>query len=41
MSTVELSKLMTHESWVNFDNIFYLVQTGFREFGEVGLSMHI
>ena len=30
---------MTHESWVNFDRtLFYLVQTSFREFGEVGLQ---
>ena len=35
-----LSSLVTHESWVNFDRIFYLVQTSFKEFGEVGLSKY-
>ena len=35
-----LSSLVTHESWVNFDRIFYLVQTSFKEFGEVGLGTY-
>ena len=36
-----LSSLVTHESWVNFDCIsFYLVQTSFKESGEVGLSKY-
>ena len=35
-----LSSLVTHESWVNFDHIFYLVPTSFKEFGEVDLSMY-
>ena len=36
-----LSSLVTQESWVNFDPISpYLVQTSFKEFGEVGLSKY-
>ena len=36
-----LSSLVTLESWVNFDpSLFYLVQTSFKEFGEVGLSKY-
>ena len=36
-----LSSLVTQESWVNFDPIsLYLVQTSFKEFGEVGLSKY-
>ena len=36
-----VSGLVTHESWVDFDGIsLYLVQTSFKEFGEVGLSMY-
>ena len=33
-----LSSLLTPKSWVNFVSLFYLVQTSFKEFGEVGLS---
>ena len=36
-----LSSLVTHESWVNLIvSLFYLVQTSFKEFGEVGLSKY-
>ena len=35
-----LSSLVTHESWANFDRISYLVQTSFKELGEVGLSKY-
>ena len=35
-----LSSLVTHESWVNFDRIYFLVQTSFEEFEEVDLSKY-
>ena len=34
-----LSGLVT-DKWVNFDPLIYLVQTSFKEFGEVGLSKY-
>ena len=36
-----LSSLVARESWVNFDRIsLYLVQTSFKEFGEVDLNKY-
>ena len=35
-----LFSLVTHESWVNFDPTFFLVQTSFKEFEKVGLSKY-
>ena len=34
-----LPSLVT-DKWVNFDPLIYLVQTSFKEFGEVGLSKY-
>ena len=35
-----LFSLVTQESWVNFDRIYFLVQTSFEEFEEVDLSKY-
>ena len=35
-----LSSLVTHESRINFVSLFYLIQTSFKDFGEVVLSKY-